>query len=83
MGDGMSNPRQDNRMDRDAHRMFSRGLWLMLTGVLLSVLCVLLMPRLDDGGRVVLALSGIAVLAVAGVWTGAGWRVPPPSASED
>lgn len=70
-------------MDRDAYRMFSRGLWLMLTGVLLSVLCVLLMPLLDDGARVALALSGIAVLVVAGVWTSAGWRMPPPSASED
>lgn len=79
----MSNSQRDNRMDRDAHRMFSRGLWLMLTGVLLSVLCVLLMPRLDEGARVALALSGIAVLAVAGVWTGAGWRMPPPQAPED
>lgn len=83
MGDEMSNPQQGNRMDRDAHRMFSRGLWLMLAGVLLSVICILLMPQLDGGARVALALSGIAVLVVTGIWTGAGWRMPPPNASEE
>lgn len=79
----MSDAQRDNRMDRDAYRMFSRGLWLMLLGVLLSVTCLLLMPRLEDGARVALTLSGIAVLLVAGIWTGAGWRMTAPTATED
>ncbi|MDQ2070251.1 hypothetical protein [Natronospira bacteriovora] len=57
-----------HHMDRDACRMFSRGLFLMLTGVCLSVLALLFLPHLSQAGKVSLVLGGVGLSLLLVVW---------------
>jgi len=55
------------RMDGDAYRMFSQGLYLMLFGVLLSVIALILLPAFGQESRVPQLIGGLGILAIAGL----------------
>lgn len=59
-----------HHMDRDAYRLFSRGLFLMLTGVLMSVLALVFQPYLTSTGWLFVVLGGIGVAVALVFWPG-------------
>lgn len=61
-----------HHMDRDAYKLFSRGLFLMLAGVLMSVLALLFLPYMTSLGWLAVVLGGVAVAVLLVFWPGGG-----------
>jgi small-conductance mechanosensitive channel len=66
-----------HHMDRDACKLFSRGLFLMLTGVLMSVIALLFQPYLTGLAWPIVVLGGISVALLLVFWPGARVAVAP------